>query len=387
MPSPNPTAPLRVALVGCGKIADQHVAAIARIAGSDIVALCDREILMAEQLGERAGISSCYSDASQMLVEAKPDVVHITTPPTSHHALARQCLEAGCHVYVEKPFTITAREAVELVDLARTRSLRITAGHNYQFTPEMLDMRRLVKDGILGGRPIHLESHWPYDLGDRVYVSAMLGDPNHWVRKLPGQLFHNLISHGIAKLAEFLDDDIVEISASAFQSDALKNLGGGDVNDELRVRIRDAKGTSAYFTFSTQIRPARNQLLICGPENSLTIDGQSGSLVKHRNWPAKSYLTFFVPPVCQGFQYFRNGPRNIIRFLKRDLYHDAGMKGLIHQFHTAVAAGPGAPDPIPMREILLTAKIMDEIFAQVYGAQQTEAPKAERDELSAVRCS
>src|SRR5262249_27999677 len=150
-----------------------------------------------------------------------PDVVHITTPPEGHYALAKQCLEWGSHVYLEKPFTVTAGEAESLLRLAETRRLKITAGHNYQFTLEMLGMRRLVEEGFLGGKPVHLESYFSYDLADASYVGPLLGNRRHWVRELPGQLLHNVISHGIARLAEFLDDDLAEITASAHQSDAL----------------------------------------------------------------------------------------------------------------------------------------------------------------------
>src|SRR5205823_14589797 len=118
--------------------------------------------------------------------------------------------------------TITDGEAESLIQLAEDRGLKITAGHNYQFTLEMLEMRRLVKEGFLGGRPVHLESYWSYDLGDLRYASAFLASRTHWVRQLPGQLFHNIISHGIAKLSEFLDDEIVEIIATGYQSDQLR---------------------------------------------------------------------------------------------------------------------------------------------------------------------
>src|SRR5947209_19464509 len=98
---------LRVAIVGCGKVADQHVQAIDRIADCEIVGVCDREVLMARQLGERFGINKCFSDLEEMLRSVTPDVVHITTPPEGHLALARKCLEFGSHVYLEKPFTVT----------------------------------------------------------------------------------------------------------------------------------------------------------------------------------------------------------------------------------------------------------------------------------------
>ena len=110
---------LRIAIIGCGKIADQHVHAIHRIANCEIVAVCDRELLMAQQLGERFGIPECFSAVEEMLGLVKPDVVHITTPPQSHYSIGQQCLEAGSHVYLEKPFTITAHEAESLIRLGR----------------------------------------------------------------------------------------------------------------------------------------------------------------------------------------------------------------------------------------------------------------------------
>ena len=254
---------LRIAIVGCGKVADQHVQAIHRIPGCKIVALCDRELLLAKQLGERFGIAACFCELSKMLEAARPEIVHITTPPQSHYSVAKQCLESGINVYLEKPFTITAQEAESVVELAECRGLKLTVGHNYQFTLEMLEMRRLLKEGFLGGRPSHLESYWSYDLGDLRYASAFLSNRAHWVRQLPGQLFHNLISHGIAKLAEFLDE-VVEIIATAYQSDHLRSLGLEDVLDELRVLIRDKHGTTAFFCFSTQVK-GLNLLRAYGP--------------------------------------------------------------------------------------------------------------------------
>ena len=262
---------LKIAIIGCGKVADQHVQAIHRTADCAIVAVCDRELLMATQLGERFGISRCFSDPKEMLRAVSPEIVHITTPPKSHYSLAKQCLEAGSHVYVEKPFTITASEAKTLIELAKSCGLKITVGHNYQFTLEMLEMRRLVNDGALGGKPVHSESYWSYDLGDLGYASAFLGSRTHWVRQLPGQLFHNIISHGIAKLVEFLGDDLAEVIATAHQSNQLRSLGAQQVQDELRVMIRDTSGTTAFFCFSTQVR-GLNLLRVYGPAGSLIAD-------------------------------------------------------------------------------------------------------------------
>ncbi len=353
---------IRVAIVGCGKIADQHMQAIRRIPGSTVIAVCDREPLMASQLAERFEIDECFSDIEELLRKTSPDVVHVTTPPQSHHSLALQCLAAGTNVYLEKPFTVTADEAAELIEAAEKQGKKITAGHNYQFTPEMLRMRKICNDGFLGGNVVHLESHWPYDLGDASYVGPVLGNPDHWVRRLPGQLVHNIISHGIARLAEFMTDDIVHINASAHQSNQLRDLGGQEVVDELRVTLRDSNGTTAYFCFSTQIKPGINRLLVCGPKNSLTVDLTSGTLTRHSARGYKSYLTFLGPPLVHAGQCLGNFARNAFNILRWRMHQDSGMKELIERFHASLPLD--RPPPIPYREILLTARIMDMLFEQ-----------------------
>jgi predicted dehydrogenase len=354
---------LRVAIIGCGKIADQHVLALQRIPDCGVVAACDRESLMAQQIAQRFRIPRVFDDATEMLRLAKPDVVHITTPPQSHSTLAMECLEAGNHVYLEKPFTVTADEAQRLLECAADRKLLVAAGHNYQFTREMCRLRQLVAEGFLGGPPVHLESHWSYDLSDASYVSPILGNRNHWVRRLPGQLLHNILSHGIARLAEFMGDE-VSVMASAHQSDQLGRIGGAEILDELRVLLRDRAGTTAFFCFSTQIKPGLSQFRITGPRNSLVVDQSSGSLVRFRSGSYKSYLTYFVPPLQMARQQLANSLGNIWAFVRGELYQDFGMKELIERFYQSIRGN--GPPPIPYREILLTARIMDEVFRQVY---------------------
>jgi predicted dehydrogenase len=304
-----------------------------------------------------------------MLKTVSPDIVHITTPPQSHYTLAKECLEAGTHVYLEKPFTVTSQEAESLIELAERKNVKITAGHNLQFTLEMLEMRRLMKEGLLGGEPAHLESYFSYDLGDATYAKGLLQNQNHWVRKLPGGLLHNIISHGIAKLAEFLDDDITEIKAIGGQSSRLKSLGDEQILDELRVLLQDKTGRTATFCFSTQLK-GLNQLRLYGLKGSIVVDHSSGTVVRDKNRPCKSYLTYFIPPLRAAREHFRNARTNIINFVRQRLHQDSGMKELIERFYDSVQSG--GPPPIPYREIILTARIMDEVFAQIYGHQQLE---------------
>ena len=362
---------LRVAIVGCGKIADAHATQIQRIKDCEIAAVCDREPLMAEQLCERFAVSHHFTDALELLNQARPDVVHITTPPESHFDVAKLCLEKGAHVYVEKPFTVYAEQAQELVDLAERKDLKLTVGHNEQFSHAARRMRALVGGGYLGGAPIHMERYHCYSLSDPSYARALLGDRQHWVRRLPGKLLQNIISHGIARVAEFLTTTAPQVIVHGFTSPLLKQINEYEIVDELRVIISEEERTTAYFTFSTQMKPSIHEFRIYGPKNGLILDQDHEILIKIRGEKFKSYADKFIPPAVLAKQCMENLIINARLFLRRDFHMDSGMEYLIRSFYRSILEK--TPVPIPYREILLTARIMDSIFARL-GASESLAP-------------
>jgi predicted dehydrogenase len=363
---------LKVAIIGCGKIADSHASQIQRIPDCEIVAVCDREPLMARQFYERFPVKRFYDSVPELLSEAAPDVVHITTPPSSHFDLASKCLESGCHVYVEKPFTLHGHEAQALLQLAQMRGLKITAGHDDQFAHVARRMRDLVASGYLGGEPVHMESYYGYELGKAGYAGALLGDKKHWVRRLPGKLLHNIISHGIARIAEFIPGESPQVIAHGLTSPFLRSLGESEIIDELRVIISHERRTTAYFTFSSQMRPSLHQFRLYGPKNGLVLDQDQETLIRLTGSRRKSYLEKFLPPVSTAKQHFSNVVTNLQKFLANDFQMKAGMKYLIESFYRSIVLN--TPVPIPYREILLTAKIMDAIFDQLNEQRGIQAP-------------
>jgi hypothetical protein len=133
--------------------------------------------------------------------------------------------------------------------------------------------------------------------------------------------------------------------------------------DELRVIICEEERTTAYFTFSSQMRPSIHEFRVYGPKNGLVLDQDHEILIRLGGQKFKSYADKFVPPVLFAKQHLGNLIGNIGLFLGRDFHMDSGMKYLIESFYRSIHEG--VPVPIPYREILLTAKIMDSIFAQL----------------------
>src|SRR5207245_9234980 len=168
-----------------------------------------------------------------------------------------------------------------------------------------------------------------------------------------------------------LTSDSPQVIAFGFVSPFLKRMDESEIKDELRVIICEEERTTAYFTFSTQMRPSIHQFRVYGPQNGLLLDQDQETLIKLRGGRFKSYVEKFIPPVIFAEQHLGNLITNMRTFLARDFHMKSGMKYLIESFYRSIIQG--TPVPIPYREILLTARIMDAIFDQLR-AKQSQDP-------------
>src|SRR5437763_13971189 len=115
------------------------------------------------------------------------------------------------------------------------------------------------------------------------------------------------------------------------------------------------------------MRPSLHQCRIYGSRNGLILYQDNETLIKGRGARRKSFLEQFVGPLDLARQYAGNSLRNIRCFLANDFHSKAGMKFLIESFYRSI--NQSTPAPIPYREILLTSRIMDEIFSQLRAAR------------------
>jgi hypothetical protein len=226
-------------------------------------------------------------------------------------------------------------------------------------------MRWFVAQGYLGGPPVHMESSYCYDLTEPSYAAAFLGDESHWVRRLPGGLFQNIASHGLARIAEFFTDEDPFVSAYGFASPRMKALGAADIVDEVRVVVTGSSGCTAYFTFSSQMRPLLHTFNLYGPTNGLLLNEDHQTLLKCKGRNHKSYAEKFIPPVNASWQHLQNLAFNLGRFAANDFHMKSGMKSLFESFYRSIVLGE--PLPISRREVLLNSYLMDAICSQVFG--------------------
>src|ERR1035437_9031468 len=148
-----PSSPLRVAIVGCGRIATSgHLPALEEIAPTSLgslVAVCDTDRDRAERVGRLANVPF-YTSLEETIGRARPDVVILATLPPSHRSLAIQALDAGCHVLCEKPIAMNLAEAVDMVAAAGRNQRLLSICFEYRYWDEAIYLRQRIAAGEFG---------------------------------------------------------------------------------------------------------------------------------------------------------------------------------------------------------------------------------------------
>jgi predicted dehydrogenase len=353
---------LRIAIAGCGKIADAHAEEIGKQPTASLVAACDVEELIAEQLAVRYGIPERFSDFDVMLRKTSPDVVHIATPPQYHVPLARRAIDAGCHVFVEKPLALNYRDAVGIVDYAERAGRKLTVGWLANFDAAALQLQNMMREGIIG-EPVHLDSFYGYDFSGP-FGPSFLRDPNHWLHGLPGKLFHNTIDHLLNKLPQFMPDTPPQVIATAHP---FQDFGAEGVYDQLRIMIRCGRVT-ANAVFAGSVKPLAHRLTVYGTRNIVEVDHVTRTAVTLAGPTMPSAIGRLLPPFRQARQYWKAGMKNARAFVHADYHYFAGLNRLIAQFYESILKD--APPPIPYRDLLWVYAAIDEVFAQISTSQE-----------------
>ncbi|HEY8104524.1 MAG TPA: Gfo/Idh/MocA family oxidoreductase, partial [Gemmatimonadales bacterium] len=128
----------------------QHLGCLQGLPGVEIAAVCDLSESTAQAAADRHGARAWFTDYRAMLREVRPDVVHVTTPPTSHFRLALDSLEAGAHVIVEKPATPTLAELETLARRAAELKRAFVEDYNYLFNRAPREILSRIESGEFG---------------------------------------------------------------------------------------------------------------------------------------------------------------------------------------------------------------------------------------------
>jgi predicted dehydrogenase len=173
---------MRVALVGCGLAAGQHIRAIKTYDGARVVGVADLDQNRLNRFAEEHGISACFNNFEDMVDKAKPEVVHIVTPPPTHAAIATRVLELGCGVLVEKPMCMEEAEAKMIIEAAESSQKPLCVMHNHLYDPPILKAERLI-NSVPGNDPYLVKITYFVERNKLEEEGDL--NPQHWINSLP----------------------------------------------------------------------------------------------------------------------------------------------------------------------------------------------------------
>ena len=153
---------LRVGVIGTGFIGKQHIEAIRRIPGAEVLAIADANGEMAKSVAESMCVPAYFTDYHSMLNDDAIDVVHNCTPSAMHYGINKDIILAGKGVYCEKPFTLTTDESEELVKLAAEKKVAAGVNFNYRHNAMVQEMRERLCNGSVG-RPLMVSGEYLQD--------------------------------------------------------------------------------------------------------------------------------------------------------------------------------------------------------------------------------
>lgn len=290
-----------------------------------------------------------FKTPDELLAAARPDVVHIITPPASHAPLAQAALEAGCHIYVEKPFTERVEDAQRILDEARAKGLLVCAGHQLLYEPPTRVLARYLPSI---GQVAHVESYFSF----RTVRHAPGG---RTVLRADHQLL-DILPHPVYLLLLVLE----QAGNGTIELVSLELSQAGTVHALVR-----RGGVTGTLVVTLEGRPVESYLRAVGRNGSLFAD-YVRSTVQRAIGPGSSGIDKLFAPYRQAWQLLTGTTAAMARrFLKRQQSYP-GLAELFSAFYESIRSG--APSPLSPESLLETVRICEKV-AQALREREAKA--------------
>jgi UDP-N-acetyl-2-amino-2-deoxyglucuronate dehydrogenase len=266
---------LKYALIGCGRISPNHIAA-AMENELDIVALCDIKPENMEDIMFKFNLPQStrkYTDYQELLKDKKPDLVAICTESGKHGQIALDCIEAGSHLIIEKPIALSLEEADKIIEYAKMNNVKVSACHQNRFNKSIQKIREAIEQKRFG-RLHHGTAHIRWNRGEDYYKHA----PWRGTWEQDGGALMNQCIHNIDLLRWMMGDNIVEVVGMT------DNLTHNyiEAEDLGLALIKFANGSYGIVEGTTNIYPQNLEetLYIFGEKGTVKAGGKSVNLIE-----------------------------------------------------------------------------------------------------------
>jgi predicted dehydrogenase len=327
-------------LIGCGAIGREHLIAITQLPNVEVTAVCDLSAARAEATAERFGIAHHYTSVVKLLAEHRPDLVHITSTPSSHFEIARSCLAAGLNVLCEKPITVTYSEFAILKKMAIEKKCMLMENQQLRFHSSIQYIQHLLSSRKLGDL-LRLQICISVNI---VAPGSPFIDENapHFGLTLRGGVVGDFLPH-IAYLAYMFVAPIIDLRT-------IWNKHKKDTplpTDEFCALIKGERAT-AYVSFSGNAQPDGFWIRVAGTRMHVEANMfEPPRLTVRRPRSGEHALGTLVDGITES----RDVLRTSIASFWRKLGGKSSYDGLIEFFARIYRALElGEPQPVPLDE-------------------------------------
>ncbi|RLI12952.1 hypothetical protein DRO35_01735 [Candidatus Bathyarchaeota archaeon] len=286
---------LRVAVIGAGFWGRNHLRVLNDLPEADLVAVCDVNRERVDSASRRYGIRS-YVNSDDLYRKEDVDAVTICVWSAELYSESMKALNAGKHIFVEKPMASQSKEAEEILETAKSQNLYLTVGFIERFNPAVRRLKKAIDDGKIG-EPVSATgkrvSKWPERLGDIGVVK-------------------DTAIHDIDLMRFIFNEDPIMVYARAGR------LRHRRFEDYVQVMLTFPDGKSAFLEANWLTPYKVRQLIVTGSEAIITvdyitqeikIDTSNQTLIPRYRWeePLKMELKHFVDSVLNNDSFLVTG--------------------------------------------------------------------------------
>lgn len=300
---------LSYALIGCGRISENHITAAIRN-NLNIIALCDIEEEKMKNIISKFNLPHDvrqYIDYKEMLKKEKPQLIAICTESGKHGRIALDCIDAGSNLIIEKPIALSLEEVDQIIEKAKEKNVKVSPCHQNRFNRSIQKIREAIEEGRFG-RLLHGTAHIRWNRGEDYYKQA----PWRGTWEQDGGALMNQCIHNIDLLRWMMGDEIIEVVGMT------DNLKHGYINaEDLGIAlIKFSNGSYGIVEGTTNIYPKNFEetLYIFGEKGTVKAGGKSVNLIEE--W---QFADMLDNPDEIKEKYYENPP-NIYGFGHDSLY-------------------------------------------------------------------
>ena len=352
---------IRYALIGCGRISVNHIAAVGNNAEQvELVALCDVVPAHAQKLVDQFQLGAevkIYTDYHQMLRESAPELVAIATESGYHAKIALDCINAGCNLIIEKPIALSIDDAQQIIEAADRAGVKVCACHQNRFNKSIQKIRDQIEQGAFG-RLLHGTAHICWNRGREYYEQA----PWRGTWALDGGALMNQCIHNIDLLRWMMGDEVEEVFA---YTDRL-NHDYIEAEDLGLAVVKFKNGSYGMIEGTTNVYPSNLEetLYIFGEKGTVKAGGKSVNVIEQWRFADSK------ESVEEIKEKYGENPPNVYGFGHTPLYADvidaiqnnrapyvdarAGKRALEMVLAIYKSAAEGKPVRFPLKNVSTT---------------------------------